>query len=49
MEDGADAAVYGQLADLVGNINTDALDANADAIAHAVVTYAYGTSRVSGD
>ena len=39
--DGADAAIYGQLRDLVGNINTVALDTNADAIAHAVATYAY--------
>ena len=40
--DGADAAVYGQLRDLVGNVNSVALDTNADAIAHAVATYAYG-------
>ena len=46
--DGADAAVYGQLRDLVGNVNTVALDTNADAIAHAVATYAFGPSRVGG-
>ena len=45
--DGGDAAVYGQLRDLVGNVNTIALDTNTDAIAHAVATYAYGPSRVS--
>ncbi len=46
--DGADAAVYGRLSDLVGNVNTVALDANADAIAHAVATYAYGAPRMTG-
>ena len=45
--DGADPAVYGQLRDLVGNVNTVALDTNADAIAHAVATYAYGAPRIS--
>jgi len=42
VEDGADAEVYDGLDDLDGNVNTKALDTNADAIAHAVATYAYG-------
>ena len=33
---------------LVGNINTFALDTNADAIATAVITYAFDTSTVNG-
>jgi Zn-dependent M28 family amino/carboxypeptidase len=46
--DGADAAVYGQLTNLAGNANTLALDTNADAIAHAVATYAYDATSVTG-
>ncbi|SCG70932.1 aminopeptidase Y [Micromonospora inositola] len=46
--DGADAAVYGQLANLYGNVSTTALDVNSDAIATAVMTFAYDTSTVNG-
>ncbi|NHC44958.1 M20/M25/M40 family metallo-hydrolase [Motilibacter aurantiacus] len=51
--DGADAALYAQLAaaygsQLVGNVNTYALDTSADAIAHAAATYAYSTETVNG-
>ncbi|NHC12500.1 M20/M25/M40 family metallo-hydrolase [Motilibacter deserti] len=51
--DGADAALYAQLAtaygpQLVGNVNTYALDTSADAIAHAAATYAYSTESVNG-
>jgi hypothetical protein len=34
--------------DLYGNLNTYAFDVNADAIATAVVTFAYDTSTVNG-
>ncbi len=47
--DGADAAVYAQLRRsyrLIGNINTFALDTNADAIATAVSTFARDTSSI---
>ncbi|MCO8275084.1 M28 family peptidase [Actinoplanes sp. TRM 88003] len=49
--DGADKAVYAQLKKayknkLLGNINTFALDTNADAIATAVATYAKDTSSI---
>ena len=47
--DGADAALYKQLRKsykLVGNINTFALDTNADAIATAVATFARDTSSI---
>ena len=47
-DDAENAAVYGQLTDLVGNVNTVALDTNSDAIAHAVATYARDTSAVNG-
>ncbi|GAA3221553.1 M28 family metallopeptidase [Dactylosporangium siamense] len=46
---GGDAALYGQLRSqytLFGNINTFALDTNADAIATAVITYAFDTSTI---
>lgn len=48
--DGQNAALYAALAeeyDLVGNVNTEALDVNADAIATAVVTFAFNTSSVN--
>jgi Zn-dependent M28 family amino/carboxypeptidase len=53
VEDGADAATYAALQEaygdqLVGNLNTFALDTSADAIAHAVATYAYSTASVNG-
>jgi Zn-dependent M28 family amino/carboxypeptidase len=53
LEDGANATIYGQLAtaygsQLVGNVNTYALDTSADAIAHAAATYAYSTETVNG-
>ncbi|WP_374271137.1 M28 family peptidase [Actinoplanes sp. M2I2] len=47
--DGADAAVYAQLRrayKLVGNVNTFALDTNADAVATAVATFARDTSSI---
>ena len=34
--------------ELVGNINVHALDVNSDAIATAVLTFAYNTSTVNG-
>ncbi|MET7419709.1 M28 family metallopeptidase [Dactylosporangium sp. NPDC005555] len=46
---GGDAALYAQLRQqytLIGNINTFALDTNADAIATAVITYAFDTSSI---
>jgi Zn-dependent M28 family amino/carboxypeptidase len=49
--EGQDEALYDQLEadyDLVGNINTEALDVNSDAIATAVITFAYDTSTVNG-
>ncbi|MFC3505286.1 M28 family peptidase [Micromonospora krabiensis] len=49
--DGADAALYAQLRSLYrlyGNVNTYALDVNADALATAVITFAYDTSAVNG-
>jgi Zn-dependent M28 family amino/carboxypeptidase len=48
--DGQPAALYAQLRqdyELVGNINVDALDVNSDAIATAVLTFAYDTSTVN--
>jgi Zn-dependent M28 family amino/carboxypeptidase len=53
LEDGADAATYAALqaaygGQLVGNVNTYALDTSADAIAHAAATYAYSTASVNG-
>jgi len=50
--DGGDAAIYAQLNrayDLRGNINVHALDVNSDAIATAVITFAYDTSAVNGE
>ncbi|RIQ34859.1 M28 family metallopeptidase [Jiangella rhizosphaerae] len=49
--DGQDEAVYDALAaeyDLVGNVNTKALDINADVIGSAILTFAYDTSTVNG-
>ncbi|MET7671842.1 M28 family peptidase [Micromonospora luteifusca] len=49
--DGGNAALYAQLDamyDLYGNINTYALDVNADAIATALITFAYDTEAVNG-
>ncbi|KGN40678.1 aminopeptidase Y [Knoellia aerolata DSM 18566] len=49
--EGQDAALYAALEadyDLVGNVNTEALDVNADAIATAVITFAFDTSSVNG-
>jgi Peptidase family M28 len=48
-QDGADAALYRQLRReyrLVGNINTYAIDTNADAIATAVATFANDTATI---
>lgn len=47
---GQDVALYDALRedyDLVGNINTFALDVNADAVAAAVMTFAFDTSTVN--
>ena len=47
---GQDVALYDALRedyDLVGNINTFALDVNADAVAAAVATFAFDTSTVN--
>ena len=49
--DGQPAALYAQLRedyDLVGNVNTYALDINADAVATAIITFAFDTSTVNG-
>ncbi|GIJ29756.1 amidohydrolase [Micromonospora qiuiae] len=49
--DGADAALYralGKEYKLKGNVNVFALDVNADAVATAVLTFAYDTSAVNG-
>jgi Zn-dependent M28 family amino/carboxypeptidase len=49
--DGADGSLYRRLRrdnGLEGNISTEVLDTNADAIAHAVMTYAFDTSSVTG-
>jgi len=48
---GQNAALYDALRadyDLVGNINTFALDVNADAVAASVMTFAFDTSTVNG-
>ena len=50
--DAAKAAIYADLASvykLEGNVNVAAVDEMADAVAHAVLTYAYDTSSVTGD
>jgi Zn-dependent M28 family amino/carboxypeptidase len=49
--EGQNVALYDQLRadyDLVGNVNVFALDVNADALATAVITFAYDTSTVNG-
>ncbi|SEF18476.1 M28 family peptidase [Jiangella alba] len=49
--DGQDDAIYDALSaeyDLVGNVNTEALDINADVIGSAVLTFAYDTRTVNG-
>lgn len=49
--DGADADLYAALDaayGLHGNVNTFALDVNADAIATAIITFAFDTSAVNG-
>ncbi|MGB0098717.1 MAG: M28 family metallopeptidase [Nocardioides sp.] len=49
---GQDVALYDQLREdytLVGNVNRHALDVNSDAIATAVLTFAYDTSTVNGE
>jgi Zn-dependent M28 family amino/carboxypeptidase len=48
---GQNAALYAALREdytLIGNINVHALDVNSDAIATAVLTFAYDTSTVNG-
>lgn len=48
--DGQNTALFDQLRaeyDLVGNVNTDALDVNSDAVATAVITFAFDTSTVN--
>ena len=50
--EGQDDDLYDQLREdytLVGNINMHALDVNSDAIATAVLTFAYDTSTVNGE
>jgi Zn-dependent M28 family amino/carboxypeptidase len=50
--DGHDDALFAQLAEdytLVGNVNVDALDQNADAVAAAIATFAFDTSAVNGE
>ena len=47
--DGQNAALYDQLRedyDLVGNVNRGALDVNSDAVADAVIRFAFNTSTV---
>lgn len=49
--EGHDDALYAALEedyDLVGNINTWALDVNSDAVAAAIMTFAFDTSTVNG-
>jgi Zn-dependent M28 family amino/carboxypeptidase len=48
--DGQDAALYAQLEedyDLVGNVNTHALDVNSDVLAGTIMTFAWDTSTVN--
>ena len=48
--EGQDEALYDQLREdytLIGNVNVHALDVNSDAIATAVLTFAYDTSTVN--
>ena len=49
--DAAKAALYAQLNAkyaMVGNINLKALEEMSDAVAHAVITYAYNTTDING-
>jgi Zn-dependent M28 family amino/carboxypeptidase len=49
VKDGADADLYRQLDrqyPMIGNINLRAFDVNADAVATAVITYAFDTSSI---
>ena len=39
---------YHQACDTIGNVNQKALDVNSDAVAFAVLTYAYSTEGVNG-
>lgn len=58
VEDGADAELYAALNaayggaleynGVISNVNTVALEEMADAVAHAILTYAMSTSSVSG-
>jgi len=41
-------ACYHQACDTIANVNTTALDWNSDAIAYAVITFAFDTSAVNG-
>ena len=48
--DGQDEALYDALSedyDLIGNVNTFALDVNSDAVAAAIITFAFDTSTVN--
>ena len=48
--EGQDVALYDQLREdytLIGNVNVHALDVNSDAIATAILTFAYDTSTVN--
>ncbi|MGE5718799.1 MAG: M28 family peptidase, partial [Nocardioidaceae bacterium] len=50
--DTAKASLYGDLASvykLEGNVNLEAIEEMSDAVAHAVLTYAFDTSSVTGD
>ena len=50
--DTAKASLYRDLAavyKLEGNVNLAAIDEMSDAVAHAVITYAFDTSKVTGD
>ncbi len=50
--DTAKASLYEDLAEvykLEGNVNLAAIDEMSDAVAHAVITYAFDTSTVTGD
>lgn len=39
---------YHQACDTIANVNVDAIDANSDAIAHAILSYAMSTKAVNG-
>ena len=47
---GQEAALYASLEedyDLIGNVNTYALDVNSDAVAASIITFAFDTSTVN--